>query len=907
MADGGTEIERLVTVFDADYSKLDAKLNAVIRAQYGAAQKISDAWKKAATEGKAAEALAQSATLRNIQLENDLSIARARGNKAQITALTEQLLIEQQLSKLKRAGITGDAALGQAKSYVTALSAAERAAAAAKKTGLALAATNIFDATKLSVLEEGGARLRVFGSALEPLGPWGIAAAAGIVALALAGEEARKAMEWAGTLRSTSEALGVSTDSLQKLDYASAAAGIGLEKGRAALGAFNEEIGKFETHTGDTRLKKWADAIKLDRDQVNATVDPVAKLALVMDKIATLKDAQSRTSAAKAFGLGDLLPIINGGAQSIAGFIGKMKEAQGVGGVISPADIQRAAEMNEKVDALGFLIGTHFKSAFLEAAPAIEKVAEFIERATHALSDFLGEIPDAIRGLDDLISKIPHLPQGIHVDVGAAAEGVARAAGLGLGIDTAQAAKGGLDALAARGRAVKLASGVADLMAGKPVDFRGTELGATKGQGKAQQLTFDKAKKGPADQTDALTKTAEEDQQHALKALAEAYKNLTANVDARAKFEVDANNAEAATEQAKLKGDLAHLLKDQTIDGKASDILQAKIEQAQADVELARVAKNDLVERNALRAITDQWFASQKEIAGYLDQVSSAAAENATTAKARTAIERTTLLAQQRLARAILKEALDREVADDPTKASDAAAKLNAFDRAQVAQRQSFDTGHEDPVQRYIRSVQDLNTVMQNAAVTAAVDLSNGLADAIVNAKNLGDVAKNVFRKIATDLLAAVIQKDIAAPVLAFLGLADGGRVSGPGTSTSDSIPAMLSSGEFVVNAAATSKHGKLLEAINSGQMPHLAAGGLVPSISSSFDALRAISLPARSPSVVVVQPFHFHAEGAVLTQEILGQANAHADRSAARAGQWARGMAAQDSSKAAYASQLNQ
>jgi hypothetical protein len=57
----------------------------------------------------------------------------------------------------------------------------------------------------------------------------------------------------------------------------------------------------------------------------------------------------------------------------------------------------------------------------------------------------------------------------------------------------------------------------------------------------------------------------------------------------------------------------------------------------------------------------------------------------------------------------------------------------------------------------------------------------------------------------------------------------------------------------------------------------------------------------------VVVQPFHFHAEGAVLTQEILAQANAHADRSAAKAGQWARGAAQQDNRQAAYASQLNQ
>ncbi len=54
--------------------------------------------------------------------------------------------------------------------------------------------------------------------------------------------------------------------------------------------------------------------------------------------------------------------------------------------------------------------------------------------------------------------------------------------------------------------------------------------------------------------------------------------------------------------------------------------------------------------------------------------------------------------------------------------------------------------------------------------------------------------------------------------------LAGGGRVNGPGTGTSDSIPAWLSHGEFVVNAGAASKHGALLQHINEGR-GHAAGG----------------------------------------------------------------------------------
>jgi hypothetical protein len=49
------------------------------------------------------------------------------------------------------------------------------------------------------------------------------------------------------------------------------------------------------------------------------------------------------------------------------------------------------------------------------------------------------------------------------------------------------------------------------------------------------------------------------------------------------------------------------------------------------------------------------------------------------------------------------------------------------------------------------------------------------------------------------------------------LNLADGGLVTGPGGSRSDSIHANLSNGEFVVNAQSTRQNRSLLEAINSG------------------------------------------------------------------------------------------
>jgi hypothetical protein len=77
----------------------------------------------------------------------------------------------------------------------------------------------------------------------------------------------------------------------------------------------------------------------------------------------------------------------------------------------------------------------------------------------------------------------------------------------------------------------------------------------------------------------------------------------------------------------------------------------------------------------------------------------------------------------------------------------------------------------------------------------------------------------------------ATVLSNIAAATKAVqtAKFADGGLVTGPGTATSDSIPAMLSNGESVMTAEATSMFGPMLSAFN--QM-----GGGVP-ISSNSNA----------------------------------------------------------------------
>ena len=88
---------------------------------------------------------------------------------------------------------------------------------------------------------------------------------------------------------------------------------------------------------------------------------------------------------------------------------------------------------------------------------------------------------------------------------------------------------------------------------------------------------------------------------------------------------------------------------------------------------------------------------------------------------------------------------------------------------------------------------------------------------------------------------------------------AGGGPVNGPGSETSDSIPAMLSNNEYVVQASSAKKLGlNTMEHINKyGELPHFAAGGLVnwpypvtaamTRIPSQKEAAAAVTVPMGS------------------------------------------------------------
>jgi hypothetical protein len=85
-------------------------------------------------------------------------------------------------------------------------------------------------------------------------------------------------------------------------------------------------------------------------------------------------------------------------------------------------------------------------------------------------------------------------------------------------------------------------------------------------------------------------------------------------------------------------------------------------------------------------------------------------------------------------------------------------------------------------------------------------------------AQKITDAANEIISQGGTAKRARIIGNS-KSPNLDLQRYAEGGPVSGPGTGTSDSIPAMLSNKEYVIKAAAAKKLGrKFLDSVNAGK-----------------------------------------------------------------------------------------
>ncbi|WP_052628915.1 hypothetical protein, partial [Rhodopseudomonas palustris] len=246
-----------------------------------------------------------------------------------------------------------------------------------------------------------------------------------------------------------------------------------------------------------------------------------------------------------------------------------------------------------------------------------------------------------------------------------------------------------------------------------------------------------------------------------------------------------------------------------------------------------------------------------------------AAAKRANTAAG---LENTAVTAKQRAE-------IDKE-ADAMLRAAAAAEKAQVGDGIKFGRNTSLLTSDDVQIATQLRglypdvataldsveaSAMRTNEAMRGISGTLSSGLAAGLTDIATHSKTVGQSFSEMSTIAIRAIEEMIIKIAIVAPIMRALqggfggfstgGLvsvlplpgagdfigpvmrADGGVINGPGTGTSDSIPARLSDGEFVVNARATAQNRSLLELINSGRMKGFAAGGLASNLPSTPDS----------------------------------------------------------------------
>lgn len=554
----------------------------------------------------------------------------------------------------------------------------ERMVASVEKADLGKALSRVYDSSKLATLEEGGAKLRIFGSALEPLGVWGLAAAAGVVAVSAAMEQAIKATEWAEDLTRTAKALGVTTDALQQFDFIARATGIPVDKMRESLKGLNQAIGSIEDHSAKSRVANLFKQLQLDPATLKSYGDLNNILPVLLDRIGKLNlSGAVLADVAKKLRVD---PEVLASLLSERDHLAEINETARAYGIVIDADvIQKTAEAGEKMHIASAIMDAELKKSFIELAPVIAGAEIEMAKAVKSMADFIQKCSDAIRPIADLVGALKSIPHLGNIGGQAlkSAQDVLNPIGSVVGPI--------FDRLAAHGAQERQAEALrADLLN----LANGTGKYAPQGaQGDLNLGSPKKAGRSKADLGAILMSDASRALDEAQKQAAEAFKNLTDNVDARAVFEHDAVMAEASKQAEVLKALELKIAEAKGVSDPQKAAILAKVRAAGLEEALASAAKDQLIQRQKDFAIEDTEIEVHKAKVEAMIAELQAQADITTNAQARAKIELDILKMRQQLDADLRNTATDRKVVLGGYTPAQGAAITAAGDAADAAKQ----------------------------------------------------------------------------------------------------------------------------------------------------------------------------------------------------------------------------
>lgn len=774
-----------------------------------------------------------------IRLTQQLDVARAAGNTKVAEKLGEEIALRKTINSLIAQGVKAEEARGMAETHVAALAAAKKS-----REGFGGAGLSIIDRARFGLIEEGGAKIGIFGSALEKIGPYGVAAGAAIAAFALSLEQAEKAMEWSEDLEHLATRLGLTTTELQELQFAALKTGVSQETLAEGVQKVSQAVGAYTSNVKDARVKSVFEALGISKDDARAFEGPVDGMEKIADALAKVKDHSQQLALAKDLKVPDeMVPLLLQGGDKLREMA---EEAHALGVVMDGETVKKMAELAEKTKVAKSVVDNQLRVAFLNLAPAILACVTVMAR----LATLAADVAESMHAFDWMSGKTDysqfnsqHLQREADSQAGTM-DRVLRTAKQN-GYSTSFAENGDVTVRERSGAINQVLTkqfndARAALTAVAQVQTKkGAEERTAGSIPPATALASEKSKAAPQDRTADFDTAAAEALDAARKASAQAYAALASTIEDKAQAERAALTSDTAEKLVRLDKQ-ANDIKAAKVDSDKQNQL-ALLDKAKAEVQNAAQAKLELINRNLLvdqiKAIADladqeaQYRADGLKLQS--DHLTAMAAQANTLAE-RNRLDRAALDASQaadaaladakvKLTLALLAEAT---ISGDPTKV--AAANVNYLSALQARQgvatktsdqNAAFGASHQSPWEAWAsdgkKAAADVGTTLQTEAVKSMDAFNDGLAQSIVQGKSLGATMKSVFASMEVDLIKYLAKlaeiglfgdgtkgsgaiSFIGSAIGSFLHFADGGPV--PGSGSGDTVPAMLTPGEFVLS-----------------------------------------------------------------------------------------------------------
>jgi hypothetical protein len=659
----------------------------------------------------------------------------------------------------------------------------------------------VFDSSKFNILEEGAAHLRVFGSALEPLGPLGIATAAGIFAVAVAAENVKRAMEEVGALKIESDKTGVPVEALQELQYAAKESHVPVEALNQALLNLQDTLGKLRSTVGAGRLQKLAEELGLTPADLANVRTANDLLPILAERIKALPTLSEQYAAAAKAGVVEILPLLLKGKDGVAEL---MTEYRNLGIEVSGPVAAGVAAGNLELERAHEITHDKLRNSLIELQPLIVGLSTAWDGfAAHAIDALTATTNAYARFVANAARLANQKTDNPGADFGARLLGSANlalthpltAVGAVLGIPAAQRfILNGPTPPPARAEAATAAAVptgptpaqlAAELVAKQKLDeleakYLTHTTNRLEAERKIEEINAKRVAAGdqPIDKSTAdqiLAAASAQDAKPGDRAAesarrkAEAAQRKREAAQLKAQEQVDrqiqeideANKNEltarlalttSVVEQAKLRDQEIDQERDKANDKAAGQLAEKKINQATYD---RLVVLNDRTaeEKRALVAaqLHDQLAQTALQVAeaGDAAQLATLNAQKdvASTLGERRDLELRILRIQQEEERARIEAVLASKTATDAEKKV-AQAELDALPTIQSAQKRQLLTADEEPIQRYMRSIQDLDTEIQNQAIGAFQQLSDSLGQAAAKALGLKGPLGQLFSTI---------------------------------------------------------------------------------------------------------------------------------------------------------------